>query len=82
MLKRQAGGIGVDVVTVVVVLAVVPIDVAVLIGRGCKTDGCCNTKYGGFVKKRSILETLKIKWKTKTTRTKTREVIMMAATGW
>ena len=47
------------------VVAVVSIDVAVVVGHVCETDRYCNTKCGGFVDKRDILETLKIKWKTK-----------------
>ena len=46
-------------------VAVVPIYVGVVIGLGCETDGCCDTKCDGFFDKGGILETLKIKWKTK-----------------
>ena len=57
--------VGVEILAVVV--AVVPIDVAVVVGRGCETDGCCDTKCGDFFPtKGAYSRTLKIKWKTKT----------------
>ena len=57
---EEAGGwAGVDVMAVVV--AIIPIDVAVVIGRGCETYGCCDTKCGNFSTKGAYLRTLKIK---------------------
>ena len=55
------------------VVVVVLIDVAAVVGRGCETDGCCDTKCGGFFDKGGILEMLKIKWKMKTAENKDTE---------
>ena len=38
------------------VVAVVPIDVAVVVGRRCEIDECCDTKCGDFFDKGGILE--------------------------
>ena len=62
---EAGGGVVVEVVTVVasVFITVDPIAVAVIVGVGCKMDGCeCNAKYSGFVDTtEGIIEVLKIK---------------------